>query len=207
MMKKRNVLALLLALLALLLASCTEPEPEEIPALNDGQAAQILTELMPDSMELMHVFYGEGLRPVEGEEKREGGGMQYVPVEAGQKFSSIAEMKAAAEKIYSPSYCRELFVLMFDGYEAPRETTEEEIITDYIDPRYKEEDGKLMIDLQYEAFTVVTEPDPAGAKVVSGNDTRVTAELPYRIGGEEKGKMRVSLALSDGKWLLDGPTY
>ena len=210
---KRKTNAALCALLALVCVLCSlvscgaEEKPEEIPALSDEEARQILTGLMPSSMELMHVFFGEGLKPVEGEEKRDGGGMQYVPVEEGQKFSSIEEMKAAAEAVYSPSYCRELFLLMFTGYEAPRETTGEDIITDYIDPRYREEEGVLQIDLQYEAFEIVTEPVPEKAVVVSGNDIRVTAELPYRVGGVEKGKMRVSLALSGGKWLLDGPTY
>ncbi len=202
----RRFLLLLLALvLPITLIGC---QPKEIPGLTDEQAEAVLAPLLPRSTELMHLFFGEGLAPEQSEIKNEYDGVQYEKVASDQPYQSIAQLKSAMDGVYSTGYKNELSLLMFDGYEPPKDAeNEEEIVTDVIHPRYREENGALMVDIKYDGFDVQTVPSSVGAKVISGNATRVSVEIPYASKNGGGGTMRVTLALDGDVWLLDGPTY
>lgn len=203
----RHVLAAFLAVLALL--SVIGCEEQEIPGLTDEEAEQVLTELLPRSVEMMHLFFGEGLAYEQPEQVIEYDGVQYEPVQPGQAYSSIAQMRAALENLYASSYRRDLCIMMFDGYETPEVTgsDEDEVLDETILPRYREVDGVLQIDIKYQSLSFDTVPSAVGAKVIRGNSERVVVEVHYTSESKGNGTMRVNLALDDGVWLLDGPTY
>lgn len=206
-MRKTAVLLLAAMVLGLFCVSCAREEAP--PALGDAEAAARLAELMPDAMRLMQVAYGEGLETVAGGDDELTVGTNYRPVSENAAYRSAAEIRADAEKLFSSAYLKNtLYVLLFDGYTPPTETAKNEtVVSDHIDPRYREENGVLCADVNFKSFSIRTEPVPESAHVVSGNDRRVTVEMSYRMDGEEKGTMQVSLVLENGSWLLDGPVY
>lgn len=204
----KHVLAAFLAVLVLLL-SVIGCEEQEIPGLTDEEAEQVLIELLPRSVEIMHLFFGEGLAYEQPEQVIEYDGVQYEPVQPGQAYSSIAQMRAALENLYASRYRNDLCILMFDGYETPETTgsDEDEVLDETILPRYREVDGVLQIDIKYQSLSFDTVPSAAGAKVIRGNAERVVVEVYYTSESKGNGTMRVNLALDGGGWLLDGPTY
>ena len=121
----------------------------------------------------------------------------------------LAELVPDAMRLISSDYLKgTLYVLLFDGYTPPSETQKNEtVVSDHIDPRYREENGVLLADVNFSGFEIRTEPVPESARVVSGNDRSVTVCMDYRTDGETAGTMRVRLVLENGSWLLDGPVY
>jgi hypothetical protein len=208
-----RLIGLLIAAVMLCFVGCDTTPAQGTPALSDAEAEAILTELLPKSMELMHVFFGEGLEPVNTEAPETVRGAHYEDVKEGQAFSSIAQMKAAMKAVFTTEYQKTLNLLMFDGYVDPTDTSsgdgsdEDSSVDSDIFPRYYETDGVLKIDITYNKFNIKTLPSAEGAKVLSGNDTRVVVQIPYSTEEGKTGTMRVTLALEKGKWLLDGPTY
>ena len=204
----RKITALLAAvLLVVSLGSCKQEEMP--PALTDAEAAARLQELVPDALCFMKLVYGEGLPAAEDAGQETTGGTRYLPVARDAAYRSVAQMKADAEKLFSSGYLDgTLYVVLFDGYTPPSETQKNEtVVSDYIDPRYKEEDGVLYVDVNFNGFEIKTEPIPQSAAVLSGNDREVTVRMDYSIDGEVKGNMRVRLVLENGSWLLDSPVY
>ncbi len=205
-MKKRMLRTLAVLFALLLLPACGEKE--ELPGLTDAEAQAVLAELLPKSAPLMQLFFGEGLPYVEPEEVLEYDGAQYEPVKEGAAYTSIAQMKAAMEGVYSADYQKTLYIMMFEGYEKPKETEKDvEYLDERILPRYLEEDGVLKIDIKYEPYAITVTPQAEGARVVRGNATRVIVEVPTVDKKGQSGTMRVNLALDGGVWLLDGATY
>lgn len=199
---KRLIAAMLFLAMLLCTAGCHAAK--ETPGLTDEEAEQILAALLPKSGPLMHVFFGEGLAYDPPETTIEYDGVQYEPVKEGEMFSSLAQMREALAGVFTTDYASDLSILMFDGYEPPEEIPEdEEVFPDSIRPRYRETNGVLEIDIKYEGFTIRQIPIATGAKVIRGNATRVVVELAYPSGGTT----RANLALENGVWLLDGPTY
>ncbi len=213
MMKKRfaALLAALLTVVTVLGAGSCRKEPE-IPGLTDGEAREILGELLPTAREIMRAAYGEGLLPVEGSEAKSAGPGAFFPVREGEAFGSVEAMKQAAGSVFSASYLRDtLYVLLFEGYYRSEEETGEEdetVVTGNITPRYVEENGVLMVDLNYENHGAIAEPIPTTARVVSGNGSAVKVEIEYLLNGTQAEKpMRIGLVLENGKWVLDGPVF
>ena len=209
MKRNRSLLALVLACLMLLTAMTGCSGETEIPGIDDAQAEAILTPILDRSNELMQVFFGEGLPHETPETTLEYDGVQYENVLPESPYTSIAQMKAAMEVVFTSGYKADLCIMMFDGYETPKETQEEgeEVLDDTILPRYHEENGVLQIDIKYEAFQITAIPQAKGAKVLRGNATRVVVEVPYITKDGGSGTTRITLALDGEVWLIDGPTY
>ena len=208
------MIAALLALLAAVtvLASVSCKKEPEIPGLTDEEAKARLAELLPAAREIMRAAYGEGLLPVEGSEPKTAVPGEFFPVREDEVYRSVDAMKQAAASAFSASYLNDtLYVLLFEGYYRPEEETGEEdetVVTGNITPRYTEENGVLMVDMNYENHGAIAEPIPETAKVVSGNAGSVKVEIAYRLNGTEAEKpMRIGLVLENGKWVLDGPVF
>ncbi len=206
-MKRTAVLLLAAMILGLFCVSCKRQEAP--PALGDAEAAARLAELVPDAMRLMRVAYGEGLETETAADAERTVGTDYRPVSKNAAYTSAAQIRADAERLFSSDYLKgTLYVLLFDGYTPPSETQKNEtVVSDHIDPRYREENGVLLADVNFSGFEIRTEPVPESARVVSGNDRSVTVCMDYRTDGETAGTMRVRLVLENGSWLLDGPVY
>lgn len=205
------LLALLLTVVTVLVSVSCRKEPE-LPGLTDEEARTRLAELLPTAGEIMRAAYGEGLLPVEGSEAKSAGPGAFFPVREGEAFGSVEAMKQAAGSVFSASYLRgTLYVLLFEGYYRSGEETGEEdetVVTGNITPRYVEENGVLMVDLNYENHGTIAEPIPSTAKVVSGNASAVKVEIAYLLNGTQAEKpMRIGLVLENGKWVLDGPVF
>lgn len=210
---RKRIIAALLALITVttvfVMGSCKEPE---IPGLTDEEAKTRLAELLPTAKEVMRAAYGEGLLAVEGAEPKTASPGEFFPVREGEAFLSADAIKQAATSAFSASYLRDtLYVLLFEGYYRPEEETGEEdetVVTGNITPRYTEDNGVLMVDMNYENHGAIAEPIPETAKVVSGNAESVKVEISYRLNGEQAEKpMRIGLVLENGKWVLDGPVF
>lgn len=213
-MMKKKITAALLALVTVLtvLVSVSCKKEPEIPGLTDEEARAVLAELLPTAREVMRAAYGEGLLPVEGAEPKTASPGEFFPVREGEAFASVEEIKQAADKVFSSSYLQgTLYVLLFEGYYRSGEETAEEdetIVTGNITPRYTEENGTLMVDVNYENHGAIAEPIPSTASVVSGNAFTVKVEISYLLNGTEAEKpMRIGLAFENGKWVLDGPVF
>ena len=110
--------------------------------MSDEEARSILSELVPLSLEMNGIFFGDGL-PLEDEnaepmESVTGG--QYMRVSPTAKYQSIAEIKTAAESVYTAEYLQNsVYPMAFDGVDDAR-------------PRYAERDGVLCRNLNSVSF-------------------------------------------------------
>ena len=211
---KERICAVLLALLTVvtILVSVSCQKEPEVPGLTDAEARARLGELLPTAREIMRAAYGEGLLPVEGAEPKAAGPGEFFPVREDEVFGSVNEIRQAADSVFSASYLRDtLYVLLFEGYYRSEEETGEEdetVVTGNITPRYTEENGVLMVDLNYENHGEIAELIPSTAKVVSGNASAVRIEISYLLNGVQAEKpMRIGLVFENGKWVLDGPVF
>ncbi len=207
-MTMKKWFVLFLAVLTLCTVSCGKTA--ETPGLTDEEARTRLAELLPDARQVMRAAYGEGLLPVEGAEPRTAMPGEFFPVREGEAYSGIAELRAAAERAFSTAYLRDnLFVLLFEGYESPEETGEDEtVVTGDITPRYVEENGVFMVDVNYTNYGEIAELLPETAEVLSGNAGQVRLSVSYRIGGvTAEAPMRITMVKENGVWMLDGPVY
>lgn len=110
-----------------------ESEPEQPSSISSGtltvpQAQEILTQLIPLAKEVEGIIYGSNL-PYSETDFIDVGQERYYAV-TDQNYQNIADIKAAVESVYTPSYAEERF------YPTAFET-------DY--PRYREQNGKLYV--------------------------------------------------------------
>lgn len=186
-MIRKHISAVLVGLLvcAALLCGCAVK-------MTDDEARSLLAELIPRSQEINGIFFGEGL-PVEEDTASESGsadGARYCPVTKDCPYQSVAQIRAAAEKVYTREYLQNsVYPMAFDGVEE-------------YEPRYKEIDGVLCRNVSATVFEI-GETDSTSARVVGSGFGVVEVEMDYSRGGSVK----ISLREQDGVWLLDGPTY
>ena len=125
----------------------------------------------------------------------------YSYVRDDAKYTSIAQIKQKAQSVYSRNYLNSLYVSLFDGYGS-------------VPPRYMDNanNGRLMQYDNYESLvsekcefmfeTAKIDEWQSNSSLVRIN---IKAYLPSRPS--EKHDIVIDLALQDGEWYLDSPTY
>lgn len=197
-----------LMLSSVLMVSCGE-------SMEDEQARQILADLVPRSQALNEIFWGEGL-PLADESNEALSsvtGAQYRQVAEDCGYSSIAEIKAEAEKIFSADYLSQVYATAFGEYEVQQGEPEETLAdgTDDLNlnalyARYIEERGILYENIVYNSYELTTEIYPKTAVVTDSGIGIVVCRVECSVGGQ-KSEMNITLREQDGVWLLDSPTY
>ena len=96
-MKRKLLLLILVAMLLLNAVGCGPAKLE----ISEEQALAVLQDLVPRSYEINVIFFGEGLPAKESAGAGTSDGAIYYPVSDDCGYQSTAEIKRAAEKIYS----------------------------------------------------------------------------------------------------------
>ena len=185
----RNIcFAAVLLLLLPVLFSCSSK-------MSDEEAVTILSELIPRSYEMNRVFWGNEiqLEDAEAEPLSTVTAAQYYPVDPNGKYTTIDAIKAEAETIFTAEYLATVYAMAFEG-------------TEDFEPRFKEENGRLCMDITYQPYDFTTEIDIESAHVIKTGMGTVQAELNCTTNGKQ-GKMTVTICENDGQWYLDSPTY
>lgn len=165
--------------------------------MSDEEARSILSELVPLSLEMNEIFFGDGL-PLEDEnaepmESVTGG--QYMRVSPTAKYQSIAEIKTAAESVYTTEYLQNsVYPMAFDGVDDAR-------------PRYAERDGVLCRNLNSVSFPLTDRLEFDRATVSDTGYEVIELSVPYTDADGAEKTAKITLRQQNGKWLLDSPTY
>ena len=237
-MKKH--IPLLLTIAALTLCSCggSRYDPAELQSALDT--------LLPPSFELNEIYFGEGLPATDdqalidelyGTFAANVKSLNYHPVAADCGYSSIEEIKAATEAVFTDDYAEYLYELAFSGIASDTaveetEETEEaelgegeyieaggEIEGDYSQPvmlnvrasyaRYLEQNGMLTVrlDLAEEAYPLGREYKTAELTIVEEKGNSVTVSIPTWVDGAYDQDVELTLVYTESGWRLDTPTY
>ena len=90
--------------------------------MSDGEASEILSSLLPSAEKITEVVWGEGLPAVPGAEAVDSvTAAQYYPVDPACGYSSIADIKAEAEKVFTAGYLKNIYSVAFGEYERKNE--------------------------------------------------------------------------------------
>lgn len=134
----------------------------------------------------------------------------YDYVRLDEKYQTINQIKAAAEKVYSPEFLASHYDLLFVGT-AGITASVAGLSARYIE-RTDDEGATYLMQLNtYEAL--ITEPriyDFSTVKMVRpSNKKYVTLELDSYLESkpEDVRRVRISMQLVNGEWYLDSPTY
>ena len=189
-MKKLSAFLLLFALL-FAFSGC------KFNTLSDEEARTFLEENLEEARFLNDFFYGEGAPIAEGEEiDPNWTTAHYLPVDPTYRFQTIADVKAAAEAVYTADYLGPVYDYAFNG-------------TDDFLSRYGESDGRLTRDVTKEAFGTLSEIDVSSARVVKGNRYSCVIEVSAKTstGRETKPELRLSFDPDAGRWKFDSAVY
>lgn len=124
---KKYIIPLLTALLLSSCGNAVHYDPAELKTALD--------ELLPLSYELNEIYFGEGLPQTDDQalvDKLYGAfaanvkSLNYHPVAEDCGYSSIAEIKAATEAVFTEDYCTYLYELAFDGISSDKVEVEAE---------------------------------------------------------------------------------
>lgn len=196
---KKLFLIFLSVLFIISLASCAGKGPE------DDFLLERFGELAVASQEINDIFFGEGLPTYSREEyaeaynMTEGADPDYDFVTLDAKYQSIAEIKAAAEAVYTLDYLSGIYTLIFDGFYDGS--------IGHIPALYIETENGFAKHNATESK--ITEPrvfDYTTAKVLMKNDRYATIEVETTCAGKAE-TLRIRMKNQDGNWLLDDPTY
>ena len=128
--------------------------------------------------------------------------LTYTPTRS-DKYLTVADIKSAAEQVYSKSYLMSIYETMFVGYI-------ESGMTDMIYARYYEGPDGLMI--LKDADVWVTEKrlyDYDSMQIVRPSSAnKITVLIDSHLEGQtEILPVRLSFILQDGEWYLNSPSY
>lgn len=195
---KRFLVLLLSLVLTVSMFSCSKPKPLKI---SEEEAYEVLCDLVPRSYEFNVIFFGEGLPHEHGEYED----TTYVEVDLGKsKYSSIPEIKVEVERVYSKRYLKSIYVNMFVG---SKTTSSDGLLDNDVSPRYKEIEGKLMIDASYDEVNIMGKLTVVSTAVVKKTPKYVSVDAVCQDENGNEINKRFFLTLENGVWLLDGPTY
>ena len=203
-MKKYKSIALLLAITAILLAivagfsSCSKPLE-----ISDEEALTVLKDLVPKSYDINVIFFGEGLPAVDEAYEQEHTSTAYFKVRDDVPYSSVQDIKNAAEKVYSSRYLDGIYVGAFKGVATE---SSDGMLDASVSPRYREIGGELMVDVSVAPKAIRGRLEVISAEVTKKTSKYVKISMTY----SENGKQAVTdayLTLEDDVWLLDSPTY
>ena len=195
---KRFLVLLLSLVLTVSMFSCSKPKPLKI---SEEEAYEVLCDLVPRSYEFNVIFFGEGLPHEHGAYED----TTYVEVDLGEsKYSSIPEIKVEVERVYSKRYLKSIYVNMFVG---SKTTSSDGLLDNDVSPRYKEIEGKLMIDASYDEVNIMGKLTVVSTAVVKKTPKYVSVDAVCQDENGNEINKRFFLTLENGVWLLDGPTY
>ena len=209
----KKYLILLAVLAAMVLTSCGGTPETEIAAA--------LAELIPASLELNVVYFGEGLPISSDRETAEafyesmGAGaeisLNYHPVSPDAPYQSIDEIKAATLEVFSDAYADYLFTMAFEGLSTVfDEGTEMQVTKNVSYARYLETGGVMTVrmNIHEEAFPLNRTYDPADFHVIREKDGYILVEVQSYVDGVSDERIEVKLVRNaDGAFRLDSPTY
>ncbi len=176
--------------------------------ISKEEATQILSDLVPKSLEINEIIWGEGFSPAEDANGVLEGvtAAQYRKVSPDSKYQTKAELEAAIYAVYSKSYVdTSVRYAAFEGTEG----VTEELGRTY--PRYAEGDnGELLCDINPDTNTPWVLPEVNysfdSATVTKVHFSKVTVELTVERNGV-KNTEAIVLVKQDNGWRLDSPTY
>ncbi len=207
--KSRRITSLLVALLLIaslssLLYGCKSSEPESEPLqMTDSEAVTILNSLIPESEKINEIFWGKGLEAEKADDNTLS--VIFLPVSEECEYQTVADIKSAAEKVYSKSYLSSsVYTSIFDGVASE---SADGVVDFAIDPRYKEIGGRLYVNTTYTPLELKTKLLIDTAKVVSTDAYSVTVRMSYETSGNASGELDIKLVPQDGEWRLDTPSY
>ena len=208
---KRNAVLLLavISLLAACLTSCAS-QPPAIEEVRDR-----FIQLFEDAYEINDIFFGEGL-PTYDRDNADNemlyygffGYDAYEIVRDDCPYQSVEQIKAAAEKVYSPDYLDDIYTMGFDGYadeNSDNVTTARYLHTGEYFLKYAFGDKDtfhILPGKRIYKYDTMAIGELSNAKAIN-----LTVES-YLEGDEQNVAVEtVRFVLVDGEWYLDEPTY
>lgn len=185
---KRICVILLAAAMLLPMAGCGM----KLHTLTDAEAAAILREKGPEARALTDFFYGSP--PLSGEIEIDPAWTtaHYFPLAADYRFQTEAQVREAAEKVYTAEFLGPVYAYCFDG-------------SDDFTSRYGEYEGRLTLDVTKPAFGQMPTLDYGSARVVKG--TRFTCRAEVTADNGKKYEIDFSYDKELGDWKFDSLVY
>ena len=180
---QKKLICCILALILLLPCFCGC----KFMTLSDEEAKAELERLLPMARELTVIFYGEGLPHHEIEE---GSTDYYAFIKKDAPYQSVAELKEAAEKVFSEEYLVSIYEYAFEG-------------TEYYASRYfmsKDDSGalRLKINTKLEPMSMLKDIDLSTARVVEGTPATVVVEVMATTSAGKEIKKEITMVNDNG---------
>ena len=190
---KKRFLALLLAAVCLFSVGC------KFDTMTDEEARTFLREHLEEAKFLNDFFYGAGAPLAPGEEEKIDPSWtvaHYLPVDPSYRFQSVAEVKEAAEAIFTDEFLAPIYDYCFNG-------------TDDFTSRYGEVDGHLTRDVTKAAFGSYAALDAESARVLEGTRYTCVVEVAAETatGGSTKTRINLSFDPDKGDWKFDSAVF
>ena len=193
----------LLIFCSLLLASCSSKAPELY------EVKDRFVYLIEQSAELNVLFFGKGLPVYQRENKLTlRRGIYYTDtlnaynsVRENSKYASVADIKEAAEKIYSAKYLEQIYESAIDGVVTGNGSA-------YL--RFYENEDWLYQNINATDFGLSQRIyDYSSMKILDISDEQnVTVTVDsYTLSDPKIREVKLSFVYENGNWYLDGPTY
>jgi hypothetical protein len=193
MIKRISLILFSVIFCVFILCSCGETDEE-------GHILQSFADLYGRAKILNEAVYGKGF-PYEGEDDPADYTVaHYCVVKEDCPYANTEEMKTAIKETYSANYAASIIGIMFEGM-----SYDSEQITGF-QPRYKDIEGKLAVDISYGGFDISTELLTDTARIKENKPKKCTVEVDY-TAESGNGTLSVKLVKENGKWLLDSATY
>ena len=184
----------------------------------DDDVKNAVRELVPRSMELNDIYFGEGLPIADNREDVERfyamfegdvESVNYHPVAKDCKYQTIDDIKKATEAVFTPDYAKYLYELAFNGLSVTfNEGTELQTVETAAYARYIETNGVLTvrIDLPYEAMELTRTYDFERIEVILKTKHYAIVSVPTKKDGAEL-EIKLHLTVTPDGFRLDTPTY
>lgn len=148
-------------------------------------AKTLLKEKIDAGMNLLTVYMGGS---IQFDEKSQLAGNTNYCLVTDENYKSIADLKAATEKVYSKKIAEEtLYMDQFDGENA----------------RFKEADGKLYVNQDIGGKGISAEFDVDTLTIVSQTPDTMVVSMDYSRFDEAQGKAEITLVKENDNWVLD----
>ena len=173
--------------------------------ITDAEALDILNGLIPKAAEINEIFFGAGLPAAYDDAENDDTSMaRYVQVSGDCPYRTVADIKRAAEEVYSAKYLSSVYVSMFEGTSAG----EEDAAVATISPRYREIGGVLCVNVNAPSYNIRRIASVRTAQITGNAKKRVKVlcDCALNDGTEEKG-VELYLTMENGRWVLQSPSY
>lgn len=171
----------------------------KLNTLSDAGAQAFLEAHLEEAKILNDFFYGEGAPLAPGEEEKIDPAWttaHYLPVDPEYRFQTIAEVKKAAEAIFTDEFLAPVYDYAFNGSD------------DFLS-RYGEVDGHLTRDVTKEPFGSYAAIYTESARVTEGNryTCLIKVDAATATGSTVKRSIRLSFDPDLGDWKFDSAVW